>query len=126
MKFISLVKPGIIFGNTVTLSGGYFVGVKASGFSTFGFLAALFGMMLVIAAGCVLNNYIDRDIDCLMERTKHQPSACGLVSLKFCVKLRFLIWLIWFSFTIFGHEFYYHYDSVYWPCCLCCCLYAMV
>ena len=102
MKFISLVKPGIIFGNTVTLSGGYFVGVKASGFSTFGFLAALFGMMLVIAAGCVLNNYIDRDIDCLMERTKHRPSACGLVSLKFALNYAFLLGLFGFLLLFLG------------------------
>lgn len=83
MKFISLVKPGIILGNTITLFGGYFVGAKNNNFSTLGFLSTLIGMVLTVAAGCVLNNYVDRDIDCLMERTKSRSSACGLVSLKF-------------------------------------------
>lgn len=43
-------------------------------------LYTLLGIALVIASGCVFNNFIDRDIDLLMERTKHRVSACGLIS----------------------------------------------
>ncbi|WP_235602832.1 heme o synthase [Piscirickettsia litoralis] len=42
-------------------------------------------MSLVVACGCILNNYIDRDIDKLMERTKRRISAQGLISGKFSV-----------------------------------------
>jgi len=105
MKLISLVKPGIVFGNTVTLSGGYFVGIKESNFSSLSFLASLFGMMLVIASGCVLNNYIDRDIDKMMERTRMRPSACGLVSLKFALNYAFLLGFFGFFLLYIGTNF---------------------
>lgn len=43
-------------------------------------LSSILGISLVIAAGCVFNNFIDRDIDKLMERTRNRPSAKGLLS----------------------------------------------
>jgi len=72
MKFLSITKPGIIFGNLVTVMGGFFL---ASGEHPFNFsllLYTLLGMTFVIASGCVFNNYIDKDIDSLMERTKNR------------------------------------------------------
>jgi protoheme IX farnesyltransferase len=35
---------------------------------------------LVVASGCVFNNYIDRDIDCIMERTKNRALVRGLIA----------------------------------------------
>ena len=46
-------------------------------------LATVLGISLIIASGCVINNYIDRDIDQLMERTKNRLTAKGLVSGRF-------------------------------------------
>ncbi len=40
-------------------------------------LAVLMGISLVIASACVFNNYIDRDIDKLMARTKKRSFAAG-------------------------------------------------
>lgn len=44
------------------------------------FLATLVGVSLVVASGCVFNNYIDRDIDKKMERTKNRVLVKGLIA----------------------------------------------
>lgn len=81
MRFISVTKPGIIFGNIVTVSGGFFL-ASQSAINFWLLLITLIGMSLVIACGCVFNNYIDRDIDKLMERTKKRELVNGLMSGK--------------------------------------------
>ena len=79
--FIQITKPGIIFGNVLSVAGGFFLAAK--GHVDFGlFLAAVIGTSLVVASGCVFNNCIDRDIDVKMERTKNRVLVQGLVSLK--------------------------------------------
>jgi 4-hydroxybenzoate polyprenyltransferase len=40
------------------------------------------GTVLMRSAGCVMNDYADRDFDPHVERTKHRPLAAGLVSKK--------------------------------------------
>lgn len=77
--YYHLVKPGIIYGNAITGSAGFFLGSKGN-FSPLLFISLLFGMSLVIASGCVFNNYIDRDIDEKMERTKNRALAKGTIS----------------------------------------------
>ncbi|WP_268799792.1 heme o synthase [Pseudomonas huanghezhanensis] len=79
--FIQITKPGIIFGNVLSVAGGFFLASK--GHVDFGlFLAAIIGTSLVVASGCVFNNCIDRDIDVKMERTKNRVLVQGLVSLN--------------------------------------------
>lgn len=79
MRFISITKPGIIFGNTVTACGGFFLASHLH-VNLLLLLITVVGMALVIASGCVFNNVIDRDIDPLMERTQKRPIAQGLIS----------------------------------------------
>ncbi len=45
-------------------------------------VATLIGLSLVIASGCVFNNYIDRDIDAVMERTKKRALVRGVISTR--------------------------------------------
>jgi protoheme IX farnesyltransferase len=79
--FIQITKPGIIFGNVLSVAGGFFLAAK--GHVDFGlFLAVVIGTSLVVASGCVFNNCIDRDIDVKMERTKNRVLVQGLVSLE--------------------------------------------
>ena len=79
--FIQITKPGIIFGNVLSVAGGFFLAAK--GHVDVGlFLAVVIGTSLVVASGCVFNNCIDRDIDVKMERTKNRVLVQGLVSLK--------------------------------------------
>ncbi len=40
------------------------------------------GVVLMRSAGCVINDYADRDFDPHVERTKMRPIACGAVSKK--------------------------------------------
>ena len=40
------------------------------------------GTVLMRSAGCVINDFADRDFDPHVERTKHRPLAAGLVSKK--------------------------------------------
>lgn len=66
-----LSKPGIISGNLIAAGAGYCL--AAQGRVEFAvLLPMLLGTALVIASGCVLNNYIDRDIDQKMRRTRYR------------------------------------------------------
>ncbi len=74
-----LTKPGIIFGNAITTAGGFALASKGH-FNAWLFLATLVGLCLVIASACVFNNWIDRDADKKMARTKNRALARGLVA----------------------------------------------
>lgn len=80
-RYLQVTKPGIIFGNLISIIGGFLLAAKGQIDYTL-FLTTLIGISLVIASGCVLNNYIDRDIDRKMERTKNRIMVKGLISLK--------------------------------------------
>jgi protoheme IX farnesyltransferase len=77
--YYRLTKPGIIYGNAVTAVGGFLL--ASQGHVNAGlFFALLFGISLVIGSACVFNNYIDRDIDRLMKRTKGRALVSGAIS----------------------------------------------
>lgn len=80
-KFISITKPGIIFGNLITVAGGFGLASQGS-YNFILLLATLVGISLIIASGCVFNNIIDRDIDSLMERTKERVMVKGYLAPK--------------------------------------------
>jgi protoheme IX farnesyltransferase len=91
--FIQITKPGIIFGNVLSVAGGFFLASK--GHVDFGlFLIAMIGTSLVVASGCVFNNCIDRDIDLKMERTKNRVLVQGLVSLKLALAYATLLGVV--------------------------------
>lgn len=101
MKFISVTKPGIIIGNIITLCGGFFLGAQGH-INVWLFIATAIGMTLVIACGCVLNNYIDRDIDQLMERTKERVLVKGLISGKVAIVYSIVLGLSGLLLLYFG------------------------
>lgn len=76
--FINLAKPGILFSNLITTFGGFWI---ASKWDIDWILMAwtLLGTMLVMASGCVLNNYLDRDMDVKMKRTQSRALPSGKV-----------------------------------------------
>lgn len=80
-NFLSLTKPGIIFGNIITTCGGFFLACNNT-FNSSLFIKTILGTIFIIASGCVLNNIIDKDIDALMERTKNRVLVKNLISIK--------------------------------------------
>ncbi|NNU95238.1 heme o synthase [Anoxybacillus sp. EFIL] len=83
---LAVVKIGIVNSNLITTFTGLWLALHFTGK---GFLSnlhtvffALIGSALVIAGSCALNNFIDRDIDHLMERTKSRPTVSGSVEPK--------------------------------------------
>jgi len=77
--YYALTKPGIIYGNALAAIAGFFIAVhKHVDFRIC--ILMLLGISLIVASGCVFNNFIDRDIDAKMERTKNRPLVRGAVS----------------------------------------------
>jgi len=76
-----LTKPGIIMGNLITTASGFLLASKGS-FDPWLFLATLIGLGSVIASACVFNNYIDRESDKKMARTKNRALPQGIISSK--------------------------------------------
>lgn len=92
-EYYVLTKPGIIYGNALTAVAGFFVAAhRHINFPLF--LAMLAGISLVVASGCVFNNYIDRDIDAKMERTKNRPLVKGTISLHDAVAFGILLGML--------------------------------
>ncbi|MFA5996886.1 MAG: heme o synthase [Candidatus Paceibacterota bacterium] len=77
--YISITKPGIIFGNAITVVAGFFLASQVFINWTLLF-GVLLGVSLVMASGCVFNNYIDRDIDAVMDRTKNRALIRGTIA----------------------------------------------
>jgi len=77
--YYQLTKPGIIYGNAITMIAGFFLASQGH-IDWQLLLAALVGLSLIIASGCVFNNIADRDIDNRMERTKNRALVTGAIS----------------------------------------------
>jgi protoheme IX farnesyltransferase len=45
-------------------------------------IETLLGISLIIGSACVINNYIDRNVDELMNRTKERALVTGQISFK--------------------------------------------
>lgn len=77
--YYTAMKPGIIYGNLMHAVVGVALAYLHD-WSWTAVVGALAGTTLVIAAACLINNYIDRGYDLQMERTKSRPTVTGEVS----------------------------------------------
>lgn len=102
--YLYLTKPGIITGNLMATLGGFLLGARGS-IEIFPLLGVLCGMTMCIGCACVLNNYIDRDIDIYMQRTKKRTAIIKLVPARNALIYAFFLGLIGvcilFTFTNF-------------------------
>lgn len=82
--FLALIKVGIVNSNMITTFTGLWLALHFNGLHFFENLDKLFfalaGSGLIMAGSCSFNNYYDRDIDHLMERTKNRPTVTGKAS----------------------------------------------
>ncbi len=78
-KYYHLTKPGIIRGNVITALAGFLLGAQGN-INLKTLIGLMAGISLVIASGCVCNNYLDREIDTKMSRTKKRALITGAIS----------------------------------------------
>lgn len=74
-----LAKPGIIYGNLLAAAAGFFI-ASHGGLDAALLVETLVAIGLVIGSACVVNNYLDRDIDKIMARTSWRAFPKGSVS----------------------------------------------
>jgi len=80
-NYYLLIKPGIIRGNIITALAGFFFAARGN-VNIFLLAEMVLGLSLIIASGCVFNNYIDRRIDRKMVRTKKRALASKIIPVK--------------------------------------------
>lgn len=99
INYTLITKPGIILGNLLTALAGFLLGTEGN-FQPTLFLAMMGGLGTIIASGCIFNNFIDRNLDQLMERTKNRPLASGKISPFVALSIAFFL-LVTGSFILF-------------------------
>ncbi|CDQ40240.1 MULTISPECIES: heme o synthase [Virgibacillus] len=101
----SLIKVGIINSNLITVFAGFWLALYFTGSSFVAnigtFALTMVGSALVIAGGCMLNNWYDADIDPIMTRTKSRPTVTGTISLQTVLTLGILISVLGFGLLLF-------------------------
>ncbi|WP_077309816.1 heme o synthase [Terribacillus halophilus] len=100
--FKALIKTGIINSNLLTAFGGFWLALYMTNEQFVHhiptFIYMMLGSGLVIAGGCVINNYYDRDIDHVMKRTKKRPTVTGTIPLS-------VVLTMGIGFTVLGVGF---------------------
>ncbi|BCJ86870.1 heme o synthase [Effusibacillus dendaii] len=99
--YVTVTKLGITMGNMIAVVGGFWLGWRAflhanpdETFQVLKMVMTLIGTALVIMAGTSLNNYIDRDLDQQMERTRQRPTATGILTPKKVLVFGFFLAII--------------------------------
>ncbi len=103
--FFALIKIGIVNSNLITTFTGLWLALH---FTNNRFLDhldivlfTLIGSSLIIAGSCSLNNFIDRDIDHLMQRTKARPTVTGKINPNWVIVLGIFLIALGILFLLF-------------------------
>ncbi len=78
-SFVTLSKPRILVMVVLMTAAGYFLGAKTVD-PLLVFTMTLLGTALSSAGAATLNNYLERDCDLEMERTKERPIPAGIIT----------------------------------------------
>lgn len=96
-NFLALIKIGIINSNLVTAFTGMWLTFQLTGghflYQLDLIIFTLLGTELIIGGSAAMNNYIEKDIDPIMKRTKTRPTVTGrfkdrdvlIISLSFII-----------------------------------------
>jgi protoheme IX farnesyltransferase len=88
--YLTLTKPGIIIGNAIPAIAGFFVASQGT-FNVGICLAMLAGLSLIIASSCIFNNYIDRNIDSYMHRTRNRALVQKRISVRNAISYAIIV-----------------------------------
>lgn len=91
INYYLLTKPGIILGNLVTMVAGFWL---ASQGSMSVLIMTTLGLTCIIGSACAFNNYLDREIDKKMERTKTRVLVQGSIPVASALAFAFALALI--------------------------------
>jgi protoheme IX farnesyltransferase len=97
--YYSLTKPGVLYGNAITAVAGFLFASQGH-IDWWLFLAVNSGTTLIIASACVINNYLDQDIDKKMERTKKRAIVSGEVPGSHAVILSVVLGIVGFGILL--------------------------
>lgn len=91
--FLSLVKIGIVASNCLTALAGFFLAEEGRGGGPAWDRAGLVlgGTALLVGGACAVNNWMDRDLDAQMERTRNRPTARGALGAGVALGLGFCL-----------------------------------
>ena len=76
IDFVELTKPGVVLMVLVTTAAGFYLG-SAGDIDPLILFQTLIGTALAAAGALALNQFLERDLDKRMERTRHRPLADG-------------------------------------------------
>ncbi len=99
--YYQLAKPGIIYGNSLSVIAGFFLASQGD-LSLKTFASVLLGAALVMGSGCVFNNYIDRGIDKKMARTKKRALVTQAIPVQHALIYATVLGLLGFLFLALG------------------------
>ncbi len=77
-EYYLLTKPGILLSNVISAIAGFFFAASWN-IQLTTLAATIGGVAFIIASACVANNYIDRNIDAKMKRTKIRATVSGSI-----------------------------------------------
>jgi protoheme IX farnesyltransferase len=99
-KYYNLTKPGIIYGNLINATAGFLLASRYH-VDPWLLLAVWVGTSLVVASGCVFNNYIDRDIDKKMSRTKQRALVTQAIPVRNALVFATILGILGFAVLAF-------------------------
>lgn len=76
--YVALTKPRLVLMVVITAAAGFYLGAPGA-ISAALFLHAMVGTGLAAAGALALNQYLERDLDACMQRTRRRPLPAGRV-----------------------------------------------